>query len=53
MYGKDVRGTNRISYLINPEGKITKVYPDVDPATHALVLLKDIKALQKEMKSTQ
>jgi thioredoxin-dependent peroxiredoxin len=50
MYGKEVRGTNRISYLINPEGKIAKVYPEVDPAGHALELLKDIKALQKEAK---
>jgi thioredoxin-dependent peroxiredoxin len=50
MYGKTVRGTLRISYLINPEGKIAKVYPAVDPANHALELLKDIKMLQKEAK---
>jgi peroxiredoxin Q/BCP len=50
MYGKVVRGTNRISYLISPDGKIAKVYPEVDPANHALELLKDIKALQKEEK---
>jgi peroxiredoxin Q/BCP len=50
MYGKTVRGTRRISYLINPEGKIAKVYLDVDPATHALELLKDIKVMQKEAK---
>jgi peroxiredoxin Q/BCP len=47
MYGKKVRGTNRISYLINPEGKIAKSYPEVDPANHALELLTDIKVLQK------
>ncbi len=47
MYGKKVRGTNRISYLINPAGKIAKAYPEVDPANHALELLKDIKTLQK------
>jgi thioredoxin-dependent peroxiredoxin len=47
MYGKKVRGTNRISYLINPEGKIAKSYPEVDPANHALELLADIKVLQK------
>jgi thioredoxin-dependent peroxiredoxin len=50
MYGKTVRGTNRISYLINPEGKIAKAYPEVDPANHALELLKDIKILQKAAK---
>lgn len=48
MYGKTVRGTKRISYLINPTGKIAKVYPDVDPASHALELLKDIKLLKKQ-----
>ncbi len=48
MYGKDVRGTNRISYLIGPDGKIAKVYPNVDPANHALELLADIKMLKKE-----
>ena len=47
MYGKEVRGTNRISYLIDPEGIIAKTYPEVDPANHALQLLKDIKALKK------
>lgn len=47
MYGKTVRGTNRISYLVAPDGKIAKVYPEVDPATHAVELLKDIKQLQK------
>lgn len=50
MYGKIVRGTNRITYIINPEGKIAKVYPEVDPAGHALELLQDIKLLKKEAK---
>lgn len=50
MFGKVVRGTNRISYLINPEGKIVKVYESVDPANHALELLADIKLLKKEAK---
>jgi len=48
MYGKPARGTLRISYLINPEGKITTVYPKVDPASHALELLADIKIAKKE-----
>lgn len=50
MYGKTVRGTSRISYLVNPEGKIAKVYEKVDPANHALELLADIKVLKKEAK---
>ena len=47
MFGKAVRGTHRISYLVDPAGKIAKVYPSVDPATHAAELLTDIKALKK------
>jgi len=47
MYGKEARGTNRISYLIAPDGKIAKVYPNVDPAGHALELLAHIKAEKK------
>jgi len=43
MFGKTFLGILRISYLIDEEGKVAKVYPDVDPATHALELLKDIK----------
>ncbi len=46
MFGRAVRGTHRISYLIDPAGKIAKVYPSVDPANHALELLADIKHLQ-------
>ena len=34
--------TKRISYLISADGIILKSYPDVDPATHALQILKDI-----------
>jgi len=52
MYGKDVRGTKRISYLVNPDGKIAQVYLEVDPSNHALELLKDIKALQKIAKGS-
>jgi peroxiredoxin Q/BCP len=51
MYGKEVRGTNRISYLIGRDGKVAKVYPEVDPATHALELIKDLKQLLKKEKA--
>ena len=37
--------TKRVSYLIGPDGVILKTYPDVDPATHALQILKDLKAV--------
>ena len=53
MFGKKYLGIIRISYVISPDGKIAAVYPEVDPATHALLLLKDIKKLIKDAKAAQ
>ena len=53
MYGKTVRGTNRITYIVAPSGKIAKVYSEVDPTTHALLLLQDIKDLKRAAKKEQ
>ncbi|MFO1519338.1 MAG: peroxiredoxin [bacterium] len=38
--------TKRISYLIDPQGKIAKVYPSVSASSHAREVLKDFEALQ-------
>jgi|AntRauTorcE11897_2_1112592.scaffolds.fasta_scaffold17326_3 peroxiredoxin Q/BCP len=32
----------RVSYLLNPNGEIVRVYPDVDPANHAKQILDDV-----------
>lgn len=45
MFGRSFMGIQRISYLINTEGVIAKVYPKVDPASHAFEILKDVKEL--------
>lgn len=45
MFGKKYMGIERVSYIINPEGKVAKVYPKVTPADHAFELLKDLKIL--------
>lgn len=37
--------TKRISYLIDPEGRIAKAYPSVSPARHAREVLEDHKRL--------
>ncbi len=37
----------RVSYLIDPAGKIAKVYEKVKPAEHAEEVLRDIEALKK------
>jgi peroxiredoxin Q/BCP len=36
----------RVSYLINPEGKIAKIYQKVRPAEHAEEVLRDIKSFK-------
>lgn len=38
----------RDTFLIDPQGRIVKHYPDVDPKGHSQVVLKDIKELQKK-----
>lgn len=45
MYGKKYLGTARITYIINPKGKIAKVYPKVSPTEHALEIIVDLKDL--------
>jgi peroxiredoxin Q/BCP len=37
----------RVSFLINPETKIVKIYNKVDPKTHATQIIADLKKLQK------
>lgn len=43
--GRTYVGTSRVSYLIDPEGTIAKVYEDVKPAEHAEEVLRDLKRL--------
>jgi len=46
-YGADgVLFNKRISYLVDPNGVIEKVYPKVDPTSHGVEILKDIYALK-------
>ncbi len=44
--GKEYMGIKRMSYLIDPDGKVAKVYSDVKPAEHALEVLNDLKSLE-------
>lgn len=41
-------GTARTSFLINPNGKIAKIYEDVDPRDHAEEILADVLELKKK-----
>ena len=39
MYGKTYLGVSRSTFLIDPEGKVAKVFPKVSPKTHDEVVL--------------
>ena len=39
MYGKKYMGVQRATFLIDPDGKIAKVFPKVSPKTHDDVVL--------------
>lgn len=43
MYGKTFMGIQRMTYLINPEGKIAQIWPKVTPKDHAEQILAYIK----------
>lgn len=43
--GKEFMGTVRWSFLIDPEGRIAKIYENVNPENHAEEVLEDLKKL--------
>ena len=45
MAGREYVGIVRISYLVDPKGKIAKVYPKVKPPEHSAEVLVDLKEL--------
>ncbi len=45
MYGRKYMGTVRTSFLIDPTGRIAKIYEQVKPEMHAQEVLKDLSAL--------
>ena len=45
--GRSYFGTLRTSFLINPAGKITKIYKKVKPELHADEVLRDLRILTK------
>ena len=45
MFGAKHWGIDRTTFLIDPEGKITKLYSSVKPLGHAEQVIKDIKEL--------
>lgn len=45
--GREYMGINRMSFLIDPKGKIAKIYEKVKPEEHAEEILKDFKEIQQ------
>ena len=46
LYGKEVEGVLRQTFLIDPEGRIAKVWRKVSPEGHALEVAEALKALR-------
>lgn len=46
MYGRKYMGTLRQSFLVDPKGKIAKIYEKVNPVSHASDILEDFKKLK-------
>ena len=38
---EDRKRTNRVTFLLDPEGKISRIYPEITPDTHAEEILQD------------
>lgn len=47
--GREYMGTLRTSFLIDPAGKIVKIYENVKPEMHAEEVLKDLKMFTKKI----
>lgn len=43
--GREYMGTNRVSFLIDPKGRLAKIYDPVRPSEHVAEVLADIRAL--------
>jgi peroxiredoxin Q/BCP len=46
MYGKEYMGIARSTFIVNPAGKIVKVYPKVNVKEHHSEILNDLKELK-------
>lgn len=48
LYGKEYEGVLRYTYLIDPEGRVAKVWDKVKPDEHALEVAEALMELQKQ-----
>ena len=45
--GREYMGINRSTFLINPKGKIVKIWENVNVKDHALEVLETLKSISK------
>ena len=45
MYGKTYMGVMRSTFIIDPEGRVARVFPKVSPKTHDEVVLRALEEL--------
>jgi thioredoxin-dependent peroxiredoxin len=45
IYGKTYMGVQRATFVIDPEGKVAKVFPKVSPKTHDEIVLEALREL--------
>ena len=48
VFGAKHAGIERTTFLIDPEGKVAKLYSSVKPLGHALAVIEDIKKLEEK-----
>ena len=48
IMGKEFLGTQRNTFIIDPDGNIAKRYEGVDPSTHVAQIINDLKELQSK-----
>lgn len=46
--GREYMGINRVSFLIDPKGKLVKIYDSVKPSEHVAEVLADVKDLKEK-----
>lgn len=47
VFGAQHEGVERTTFLVDPEGKLRKIYSKVKPLGHAAVIIEDLRAFQK------
>ena len=45
--GRDYMGVDRTTFIVDPEGKIARVFPKVNPAGHALEIMQALRELKQ------